>query len=208
MAIGPELLIIATVSGLMVANIISPGPNFIIVSRMAASGSRNGALGLVLGIAIGSQIYAIITLAGVSVLLQQIGWLARLVQILGGLFLIFLGWRGISAKHRSLEIGTDTQQTSPLQGLRIGLMVAFTNFKAIAFFIGLFAAAVPVNSALWVKLCILLVLMTLQLSWYGCVAVLLSQARPRAIYARFRVGFERVTGSFLALYGAKMILNR
>lgn len=208
MDIGSGLLIIVTVSGLMIANIASPGPNFVIVSRMAASGSRKGALAVVLGIALGSQVYAILTLAGVAVLLQQIGWLARLVQILGGTYLLFLGWRGISAKHKVLEVGHDAEETSPLQGLRIGLMVAFTNFKAIAFFIGLFAAAVPVEGPLWVKLSILVMLSVLQIGWYGCVALLLSQPKPRAVYARFRVGFERVMGSVLALYGLKMIAGR
>lgn len=208
MFLGSDALIILTATGLLMANIMSPGPNFIIVSRMAASGSRHGALGVVLGIAIGTQIYAILTLAGVAVVLHQISWLARLVQVLGGMYLVFLGWKGLRARHRMLDVKPNENTTSPAQGLRIGLMVAFTNFKAIAFLIGVFAAAVPVTSSTLVKISVLVVLTLLQLGWYGSVALVLSRPKPRAVYARFRVGFERTMGAFLALFGLKMIFGR
>lgn len=49
------------------AAVISPGPNFLVVSRLALSRSRASAIGATLGIAAGSVIYAALTLFGLSV---------------------------------------------------------------------------------------------------------------------------------------------
>ena len=40
-------------------------------------------------------------------------------------------------------------------GLRVGFLTEITNPKGIAFFLGLFAAAVPASTPLWAKLAVL-----------------------------------------------------
>jgi threonine/homoserine/homoserine lactone efflux protein len=86
-----DLTVIMTTLALYLAVTISPGPNFAVVSRLAVSDSRRAAFGASLGIGLASILYATLSMAGLAVLLEEIGWLARAVQICGGAYLIYLG---------------------------------------------------------------------------------------------------------------------
>lgn len=57
------------------AAVVSPGPNFLIVSRLALSRSRLSAIGATFGITIGSLAYAALTMFGLSVLILRFAWL-------------------------------------------------------------------------------------------------------------------------------------
>ncbi len=54
------------------AAVVSPGPNFLVVSRLALSRSRRSAIGATLGITVGSLIYAALTMFGLSVLMRHV----------------------------------------------------------------------------------------------------------------------------------------
>jgi len=78
------------------AAVISPGPNFLVVSRLALSRSRTSAIGATFGIAAGSLIYAALTLFGLSVLILRFAWLGETIRVVGGAYLVWLGiqaWR-------------------------------------------------------------------------------------------------------------------
>ena len=97
-----DLTAIMTTLALYLAVTISPGPNFAVVSRLAVSGSRQAAFGASIGIGLASIIYGTLSMAGLAVLLKEIGWLARGVQICGGCYLIYLG---VSCMDRRRRIG-------------------------------------------------------------------------------------------------------
>jgi threonine/homoserine/homoserine lactone efflux protein len=52
------------------AVIVSPGPNFLVISRLALSGSLASAIAATFGIAIGSLVYAALTMFGLSAFLR------------------------------------------------------------------------------------------------------------------------------------------
>jgi threonine/homoserine/homoserine lactone efflux protein len=87
----PELITIATALGLYAAVVVSPGPNFALVSRLAVSGARPAAAGAILGLAFAAALYAILTMTGLGLLLTRVGWLASAIQIAGGCYLVYLG---------------------------------------------------------------------------------------------------------------------
>lgn len=78
--------VLATLA-LYLAIVVSPGPSFALISRMAVAGERRAALGATLGLAAGATVYAVLTMTGLAVVLGQIGWLARALQVAGGGYL-------------------------------------------------------------------------------------------------------------------------
>jgi threonine/homoserine/homoserine lactone efflux protein len=203
-----DLTVIMTTLALYLAVTVSPGPNFAVVSRLAVSGSRRAAFGASLGIGLASIIYATLTMAGLAVLLEEIGWLARAVQICGGAYLIYLGvsaW--INAGAMAKAIGPVAARDG-WYGLRTGFIVDLSNPKSIAFFIGLYAAAVPHGTALWAKVAIIAGCFVLETFWYALVAMMLSTPAALAIYRRFGKLIERTIGVFLAGFGVRMIYDR
>ncbi len=200
---------ILTTLTIYAAIVVSPGPSFALVSRMAAAGEKRAAFGATLGLALGASVYAVLTMAGLAVVLSQIGWLARAVQMAGGLYLVWLGieaWRDAGRTHLFQESPKYTSRLLP--GLRRGFIMCLSNPKAIVFFAGLYAAAIPPDTSLWAKGVILGAAFLLELAWYGAVTLALSGARVRRLYQRGRAVLERGIGVVLAALGFRLILER
>lgn len=203
-----DLLTIATALGLYAAVVVSPGPNFALISRLSISGARPAAIGATFGLAIAATLYAILTMTGLALVLTRIGWLASLIQIAGGCYLVYLGVMAWLSSPPSAAVQERGAPIGTLRGLRMGLIVNLSNPKGIVFFIGLYAVAVPPDTALWAKLAILAGGFALEILWYGFVIVLLSSRPARAAYERFGLWIERAIGTVLAVFGLRLISEK
>jgi len=192
------------------AAVVSPGPNFLVVSRLALSRSRASAIGATFGIAAGSLIYAALTLFGLSVLILRFAWLGNTIRIVGGAYLVWLGiqaWRGTPDDLQPAAAGTGQGAPSLRHGLRVGFLTEITNPKGIAFFLSLFAATVPTTTPLWAKLAVLLAGGVIEVAWYTTVSYALSSGPMRAGYRRVRRTVDRVLGTLLIALGLKVTLD-
>lgn len=204
-----EFSTILTALGLYAAVVLSPGPNFALISRLSISGARPAAIGATFGLAIAATLYAILTMTGLGLVLTRVGWLATVIQIAGGCYLIYLGimaW--LNTQPIASAPGRGIAPTSASRGLRMGMIVNLSNPKGIAFFIGLYAVAVPPDTAVWAKLVILAGAFALEIVWYGFVMVLFSSRPARAAYERFGIWIERAIGTVLAAFGVRLISEK
>ena len=209
-----DVYVVLSVLVLYAAAAATPGPNTLLISRFALRGERSAVWGAAFGMALAGTFYAVLAMAGLSVLLERVGWLTRLVQIGGGLYLVWLGiqtWRAAGAMDLDPgSIATDAggRRADVIRGFRTGLVVDLANPKNIAFFVSLFAVAVPPNAALWAKGAILAGAFAIELVWYGLVSSAFSTAAARRLYDRFgRVG-ERTVGAVLMLFGVRLATHR
>jgi threonine efflux protein len=192
------------------AAVVSPGPNFLVVSRLALSRSRRSAIGATLGITVGSLAYAALTMFGLSVLILRFAWLGDAVRIVGGVYLIWLGihaWRTRPEDLHPAAVGAVRDVPSLRGGLRVGFLTEITNPKGIAFFLGLFAAAVPAATPLWAKLTVLSAGGVIEVAWYTAVSFALSSGPMQAGYRRIRRTVDRVLGTLLIALGLKVALD-
>jgi len=205
-----EALHLAEIGGVLaiwLLAVVSPGPAFLVLSQLAAGRSRAAALGAALGIALGAALFATLTLWGLAVVVTQIAWLGTALRVAGALYLVYLG---LSLFHAaSGEPAPAAKSTAPAgadfrAGLRIGMLTAITNPKAIAFFLSLFAVALPPALPLAGKLTLLAAGFGIEIGWYVLVAFVLSTGHLRALYARARKGLERVLGAALVLLGVRL----
>ena len=208
-----DLSVIALVMALYVAAIITPGPSFLFMSRLSLQGRRVEGAGATVGIAFATTVYALMAMTGLAVLLDQARWLARGVQIFGGLYLIYLGiqaWRsssdGPDTLAAKLNLGHDRRDF--WSGFRLGALVAWSNPKSVLFFVSLYAAAIPIDASVATKGAILAGGTSLELLWNTMVVVVLSGQRASRVYRRATKGIERVIGTVLAYFGARLILDR
>ncbi|EBA16490.1 hypothetical threonine efflux protein [Roseobacter sp. SK209-2-6] len=209
-----DLSVILTVLALYVAIVVSPGPNFALVSRLALSREDKAAWGATLGLAMAATFYGMLAMVGLSAFLQQVGWLTRMVQMGGGLYLIWLGvqaWRNAGAVANTAETGelsliADRRET--WRGVRLGALVNLSNPKGIAFFVSLYAVAVPPDAALWAKATILVSSFAIEIAWYGLVVVALSTGRARRVYDRCRAWIARAIGGVLIVFGMRLATER
>lgn len=207
--------VVLTVLALYLAVVVSPGPNFALVSRLALRGDAPAAQGATLGLAVAATFYAVLAMAGLSVALERVGWLTRAVQVAGGLYLAWLGlqaWRHagdmrLASEGEAPGSGAD-RLARAWRGFRTGAAVNLSNPKGIAFFVGLYAVAVPPDTALWAKGAILAASFGIEIAWYGLVIAFLSTGRARALYARFGAWIERAIGTVLIAFGLRLATER
>jgi len=133
------------------------------------------------------------------------------VRIVGGAYLVWLGIQAWRAQPHDLQpaaaAGTGQGGPSLLHGLRVGFLTEITNPKGIAFFLGLFAAAVPAATPLWAKLAVLSAGGVIEVAWYTAVSFALSSGPMRAGYQRVRRTVDRVLGTLLIALGLKVALD-
>src|ERR1700752_3666709 len=67
--------ILTSIFAALMVGAVSPGPSFVVVSRIAISRSRLDGLAAAFGMGVGGVIFGILALAGLTALLTQFEWL-------------------------------------------------------------------------------------------------------------------------------------
>ena len=67
-----ELAVLISILGVFLLGAVSPGPSFIVVSRIAISRSRTDGVMAAIGMGIGGFVFATIAVAGLTAILLQV----------------------------------------------------------------------------------------------------------------------------------------
>lgn len=203
----------AILSSILVALLLgamSPGPSFVMVSRIAVISSRRAGLAAALGMGIGGAMFAGLALLGLTALLLEVDWLYLLLKIGGGLYLVYLGiriWRGA---RQPLEITTGTETpsiASPLRAFLLGLATQLSNPKTAVVYGGIFAALLPAKPETWMVVALPLSTFVVEAGWYAAVALAFSASRPRAVYIGWKLWIDRAAGGVMGLLGLRLLVE-
>jgi len=203
-----DITVVLTTLGLYAGLVVSPGPGFALITRMAMSGRPQTAYAAATGFAVAATFYAVLTMAGLAVIIDRVGWLATAIQWAGGCYLI---WFGMSAwlSGRDTSSGPSPEAEPGLwRGFRIGLLVDLSNPKGIAFFLSLYSVSIPPGTADWAKVAILVGGFMLEVIWYSLVAKLFATGPARRVYQRCGHWIERGIGTVLTAAGLRMLFSR
>lgn len=131
------------------AIILVPGPSIMFVIARAIAWGRRTAFLTVLGNALGMFVLAMVVAGGLGPVLQSSKILLVGLQVVGGCYLIYLGYEAF--KHRSEQaqiIATITEsKPSTIRNLKQGFMVGLLNPKAIVFIGAIFPQFLDPNGA-------------------------------------------------------------
>ncbi|WP_025159200.1 LysE family translocator [Leifsonia aquatica] len=98
-------LSILAFAGLCLVLALTPGPDTFLVLRYSMGRARDG-FAAAAGCAVGSLVWAALVAVGLATLLEQSAELFRVVKIVGGLYLIYLGVSAFLATRRSARAVT------------------------------------------------------------------------------------------------------
>lgn len=141
-----------------VAIILAPGPSVMFVIARAVAWGRATAVLTAAGNAIGLALLSLAIAVGLGPLLQSSPALLEAVQLLGGLYLVYLGVGALRHRHAHASDMLDTSGGRPSHAasVRQGLAVGVLNPKALVFFSAVFpqfldpqAASITVQLALF-----------------------------------------------------------
>jgi threonine/homoserine/homoserine lactone efflux protein len=144
-----------------VAIMLAPGPSVMFTIARAVAWGRGTALLTVLGNALGMLILSLIIALGLGPLLQRSELLLVSVQLLGGLYLIYLGIDALKNRqlHAADMVAIKEAKPAQLDVVRQGFMVGVLNPKALVFFSAIFPQFVDASVGS----------ITVQMVWFGFI---------------------------------------
>jgi threonine/homoserine/homoserine lactone efflux protein len=200
---------ILAIVGALTLGAMSPGPSFVLVARMAVAASRGDALAAALGMGVGGVIFAAAAIMGLQAILAAVPWIYVAIKVLGGAYLVYLGWQIWRMAKNPLRVERMDAEVSGrrARSFLLALTTQLSNPKAAVVYGSVFAALLP--SAIPLQLAVLLcaIVFTIETGWYAIVALALSSSKPRAAYLSSKSIIDRVAGSVMALLGVKLVTS-
>lgn len=206
------LFALCTLAFIHLCALITPGPDFLMVSQTAISRSRKDSIFVVLGITTGAMVWAMFALLGLNFLFEQFGWLKRALLVVGGLYLCWLGYlmlrSAFSAKSEQSTMPVIEVPTSAWLSFVKGLLTNLSNPKAVIYFGSVFSLFLA-NPKLedWHSLLFIIVALE-TLLWFSLVAFVFSLPRCKAAYENASRWIDGISGGLFTLIGMFLIGNR
>ena len=188
--------------------VISPGPDFAMVSRNSLLLSRRTGVLTALGIAAGVCIHVSYTLLGVGLLIQQSLWLFNLIKLAGAAYLIFLGIKMLRAQPATGEEMASQPALSSLGALRTGFLTNVLNPKTTIFIVSLFMQVVQPQTPLAVQLGYGAFIVLAHALWFSAVALFFSSSSVRSRLLAVRHWIDRIFGGLLVGFGMLLALTQ
>ena len=185
--------------------VISPGPDFAMVSRNALLLSRRAGVLTAVGIAAGVWVHVGYTLLGVGLLMQQSLLLFNIVKFVGALYLIFLGIQMLRSQPACAAVETDIRPSSDRAAMRIGFLTNALNPKTTVFVVSLFMQVVHPATPMSVQLAYGAYISFAHLLWFALVACCFSAPAVRRRVLAARHWIDRVFGAVLVALGVGMV---
>ena len=155
----------------------SPGPDFILVSQQTLSNGKKAGLLCSIGIALGLSIHILYSAFGLAAIIANSASLLWVIKVLGGGYLIYLGWQGLKAKAAmpdGVELPVAKVQ-SVKKMIGMGFLCNALNPKAPIYFVSLFTLVLSADMPIYQIAIYGVWIMILQFAWFSLIVTLLSR---------------------------------
>ncbi|OZI53703.1 LysE family translocator [Bordetella genomosp. 5] len=200
-----ELIAVITITMLAV---ISPGPDFAMVTRNSLLLSRRAGVLTALGIGMGCFVHVAYTLVGVGLLIQQSLWLFNAIKLVGAVYLVYLGVTMLRAKPGGASAQRAVAPLSDAAALRVGFLTNVLNPKTTVFIVSLFMQVVRPETPLSVQIAYGVFIAGAHVTWFSLVAICFSAGRVRERLLAVRHLIDRVFGGLLVTFGVLLAVDR
>ena len=188
--------------------LLSPGPDFFYVSRVAAIHSRRTAIYGVIGITIGVTIWATAAVLGLAIVFKTMPALQGIVMALGGGYLFYLGVKMARITTNAVfDESNLVQNTASKNEIIKGLLVNLSNAKVVIYFSSVMSF-VLVNITETRQMLTALLLITLEtFVYFYVISLLFSRPFAKRFYSRYSRYMDNASGVIFILFGAYLIYS-
>ncbi|MEN5198570.1 LysE family transporter [Pseudomonas wadenswilerensis] len=199
-----EFLTVALIHLLAVA---SPGPDFAVVVRESVTHGRRAGTWTALGVGTAIFLHVGYSLLGIGLIVSQSIMLFNALKWLAAAYLLYIGFKALRARPGapgSENVQASTVERTPRAAFVAGFMTNGLNPKATLFFLSLFTVVINPHTPLAIQAGYGAYLAVATGLWFCLVAMLFSQQRVRAAFARMGHWFDRTMGAVLIALGVKI----
>ncbi|RDX33589.1 LysE family translocator [Arcobacter sp. HD9-500m-PIT-SAG02] len=200
-----ELLTLSFIAILMA---ISPGADFVMVTRNSIFYGRKSGFYSALGISAAIWVHVAYSIAGLAVIISNSVILFSIIKYLGAAYLIYIGWKTFTSKSiASVEEDKANFELSSFKAFKVGFITNVLNPKTTIFFLSIFTQLVSVDTPLWVQLVYGVIICFAHLVWFISVSYLFSHSVLLKKFNKSKKTIERVVGSVLIGFGVKVAFS-
>lgn len=193
---------------------VSPGPDFIMVTKNSLTYSRKIGFFTGIGVGSGTLIHVFYTLVGIGVIVSQSIIAYSMIKYLGAAYLIYLGYRALRVKkenftaskftHVSETYNNSRTQISPSKAFRQGFLCNALNPKATVFFLSIFTQIIGPKTPLAIQILLGIECTVIITLWFAIVALIFSNEKLKNKIRGVKHYIERAMGVVLVLLGLKI----
>lgn len=203
------LPIILTVALTHLLAVISPGPDFIMITRNSLIYSRRTGIYSAIGLSLGILVHIIYSLVGIGLIIAKSIILFNTIKLLGAAYLIYLGYKSLISKASKIDVSVENQRKdiSRLAAIRVGFLTNVTNPKATLFFLSLFTLVITPSTPLLIKVLMGAEMSIATFAWFALVAYLTSHHLVKSRLSGIQGFAEKFIGVILITLGIKVAFS-
>ena len=188
--------------------VMSPGPDFIIIVRQSISSGRCSALMTSLGIGIGILLHITLCIFGLGMIIKESDLLFKVIQIIGSLYLAYLGIISMISKDSSSNSNyKDELLFNALQSFKLGFLTNILNPKATLFFLSLYTMIIANNTPFQFQILFGLWMSFATGLWFAFLSLILTNKSILAKIEFMSTKIQRITGVILILFSIKLLFS-
>lgn len=203
MALDTWLLYLLAAIGLSV----TPGPNSLLVLTHGALHGWRRTLYTAAGGCLGFTVLIGLSMAGIGALLQTSAHALTVLKLVGGAYLVWLGWQIWHAPPIQLRPVAEGRPVRAHGLFRIGLLTALSNPKALLFYGAFLPQFIDPTRPLWPQF-VVMVATFVTVEWIVEWLLALLAHRVRAWLERTGRRFNQVCGALFAAMGLALPMTR
>lgn len=203
---GLEFLLLITIVFL---SMISPGPDFILVTRNAITQPRAQALATAFGIVSGCIVHATYCMLGLAFVITQSILLYSTLKYLGAAYLIYIGVKSLLAPKQE-------QKNAPMPAREISVRTAFMqgflcnvlNPKLAVFLLSLFTQFITPAAPMGQKAIVTGVFFVESAIYWPLLVLAVQMPMIRSRLQAMQGAINKLCGAVLIAFGARVALSR
>ena len=197
-----------TVAVLHLFAVVSPGPDFILVSRQCFRYGRQVGLWTSFGIAVGILFHVTLSLTGLSILLQNQPGLFWYLKLAASMYIGYLGVVSLFTKNSVNFVDNSLNQVaSEFKSITTGFLTNILNPKALIFFITVFTLVINKNTGIVPKTLLGIYMSVATFIWFSFVSILLTNKNTTIRFREAIPWIEKITGLLLLFIALQILLQ-
>ncbi len=199
-----------TIAVLHLLAVISPGPDFLMVSRNSFSYSRRTGVYSSIGLALGILVHVTYSLVGIGLVISKSIVLFSIIKYLGAGYLIYIGIKALTSKPRQdsgIELAQAKQDLTRSAAIKMGFLTNALNPKATLFFLAIFTQVIQPTTPMALKALYGLEMSLMTFVWFSFVAIVLSNPIIQKPFIKFGSYIDKTMGGLLILLGIKVAIS-
>lgn len=197
-----ELIAMAAMTILAV---ISPGPDFAMVTRSSyAYGTKIGLLAA-LGIAFGVQVHVFYTVFGVTLLIMSSPTLFTIVKLFGVGYLIYIGFSSFTNKQKINTETGETPKPTRFSAFKMGFLTNALNPKTMLFVVSVYTQVLQNSHSLMLNLSYGFFISFVHWLWFSLIALFFAAPVIRNQVLNYQFVVDKIIGLLLMALGVSLL---